>query len=268
VESSSVQLRQPKLAEIVADVVRRRILDGELDDGELLPTQDIFVNEFGVSRPSMREALRILEAEGLITVRRGNQGGAVVHRPEPRHAAYSLAMVLQSRGVALADVGAALQQLEGACAGLCARRKDRKRAVVKVLEECNKRSEAALDQPLDYVRATADFHRSLAECSGNETMRLLVGSIESLWLNHVQSWAETTAEAGRFPDRDYRVQGLKAHRELTALIAAGDVAGATAMAESHFDPAQFYLSPSDGARRVDSSTLATGATRAESRSRG
>jgi GntR family transcriptional repressor for pyruvate dehydrogenase complex len=262
VESTSVQLRQPKLAEIVADVVRQRILTGELADGELLPTQDIFVNEFGVSRPSMREALRILEAEGLITVRRGNVGGAVVHRPESRHAAYTLALVLQSRGVALDDVGAALQQLEGACAGLCAKRKDRKKAVVKVLEECNKRAEAALDAPLDYVRATADFHRSLAECSGNETMRLLVGSIESLWLTHVQSWAEATTEAGGFPDRDYRAKGLRVHRELTELIAAGDVAGATTLAQSHFDPAQFYLTPADGNRRVDSSALAAGASAA------
>jgi DNA-binding GntR family transcriptional regulator len=99
-------------------------------------------------------------------------------------------------------------------------------------------------------------------------MRLLVGSIESLWLTHVQAWAETTTESGRFPDRDYRLQGLKAHQDLTALIAAGDVAGATAMAESHFDPSQFYLAPGDGRRRVDSTALAAGATRADSRSRG
>lgn len=110
------------------------------------------------------------------------------------------------------------------------------------------------------VRATADFHRSLAECSGNETMRLLVGSIESLWLTHVQSWAEATTESGGFPDRDYRVQGLLVHRELTELIAAGDIAGATALAQSHFDPARFYLTPADGARRVDSSALAVGST--------
>jgi GntR family transcriptional repressor for pyruvate dehydrogenase complex len=258
VVSTSGQLRQPKLAEIVADVVRRRILDGELADGEMLPTQEIFLNEFAVSKPSMREALRILEAEGLITVRRGNVGGAVVHRPESRHAAYTLALVLQSRNVELEDVGAALQQLEGACAGLCAKRKDRKKAVVRVLQECNKRAEAALDEPLDYVRATADFHRSLAECSGNETMRLLVGSLESLWLTHVQSWAEATTESGGFPDRDYRVEGLRVHRELTDLISAGDVAGATSLAQAHFDPTQFYLAPSDGTRRVDSSTLAAG----------
>jgi GntR family transcriptional regulator, transcriptional repressor for pyruvate dehydrogenase complex len=257
---SPAQLRQPKLAELVANVLRQRILDGELVDGQLLPNQDSFVSEFGVSRPSMREALRILEAEGLITVRRGNIGGAVVHRPQARHVAYTLALVLEARGVTLSDVGGALQLLEGTSAGLCARREDRAKAVVPVLREANERARASVEDWLEYVKATSDFHRALIEHSGNETINLLVGSLEATWLTHVRSWAESTTEAGSNPDLQYRLNGVDAHDRITDLIESGDVAGATALAESHFDPEQFYLTPADADRTIDSSTMRAGDT--------
>jgi DNA-binding FadR family transcriptional regulator len=249
------QLRQPKLAELVANVLRQRILNGELADGQLLPNQDSFVAEFGVSRPSMREALRILEAEGLITVRRGNVGGAVVHRPQAQHVAYTLALVLESLQTPLDDVGEALRELEGTCAGLCARRPDRATEVVPVLREANQRAEDSLDNWFEYIRATSDFHTGLVERSGSQTLRLLVGSLESLWLTHVRSWAESSTEVGAVPDRAYRAKGLAAHVRLTDLIERGEVAAVTAMAQAHFDPEQFYLTAADAGRRVDSASM-------------
>ena len=64
----------PRIAEIVADELRRQIIDGELADGDLLPRQEVLVEQFNVSLVSLREALRILETEGLVSVRRGNRG--------------------------------------------------------------------------------------------------------------------------------------------------------------------------------------------------
>ena len=100
--AGKMPLRQPRLAEMVADGLRERILSGELGDGDMLPKQDDLLAEFRVSPPSIREALRILETEGLITVQRGNVGGAIVHRPKPATAAYMLGLVMQSRSVQLA----------------------------------------------------------------------------------------------------------------------------------------------------------------------
>lgn len=254
--ASFEQLPQPGLAALVADVLRRRILDGELEDGQVLQNQESLLTEFNVSKPSLREALRILEAEGLITVRRGNVGGAVVHQPEARHAAYTLALVLQARHVPLDDVTAALKQLEGTCAGLCAARPDRAEAVVLILRSCNERAAAALEDELGYVAATADFHSNLVACCGSQTMGLLVGSLEALWLGHVQDWAETTARHGQFPTPAYRRHGLDVHEEITDLIEAGEVVAAAELTESHFDPQQFYSSAADGRGRVDASVLA------------
>ena len=81
---------------MVAGALRTRILSGELADGAMLPKQDELLEEFGVSLPPIREALRILETEGLITVQRGNVGGAVVHAPQESKVVYMMGLVLQS----------------------------------------------------------------------------------------------------------------------------------------------------------------------------
>ena len=101
----------------VADKLRRDIVDGRLDEGDSLGTEAELVERFEVSRPTLREALRILEAEGLITVVRGVLGGVTVHRPDQRHGqARAAALVLQSRNVDLADVFDASAIIEPAAA--------------------------------------------------------------------------------------------------------------------------------------------------------
>ena len=124
------RLTSPRIAETVADELRRQIVDGELADGDLLPPQAVLVERFNVSLVSLREALRILETEGLLSVRRGNQGGSVVHAPTKASAAYMLGLVLQSEHVLLSDLGTALRDLEPTCAALAAQRPDRVTTIV------------------------------------------------------------------------------------------------------------------------------------------
>jgi GntR family transcriptional repressor for pyruvate dehydrogenase complex len=265
----STPLHQPRLAELIADKLRRRILTGQLSDGEVLPNQDSLLAEFQISKPSLREAMRILEAEGLITIRRGNVGGAFVHRPQARHAAYTLSLVLQAEQATVHDVGGALKELEGTCAELCARRDDRATEVVPHLRDANARARETLDDMLVYVDAMADFHRALVARCGNTTMQLISGSVEALWLAHVQDWATSSTRAGTFPDRDYRLRGLEEHERLTELIADGAAAEAGRVAHAHFDPDQFYAAPEDARRRIDASMLKTpGRAMASGRERG
>jgi DNA-binding FadR family transcriptional regulator len=239
----NLQLRQPRVAELVADELRNRILSGSLADGDMLSNQDKLLEEFRVSKPSLREALRILEAEGLITVRRGNIGGAVVHIPQAEHAAYTLALVLQSRSVPIGDVVAAVKQLDSVCAALCADRGDRAQAVVPVLDRCNEASRAALDDGLVFVQTMADFHNSIISCSGNETLSLVAGALESLWRAHLRRWAETVAETGELPERPSRERALQAHERITNLIKLGDAASVVELTRDHFDPWQYYGEP-------------------------
>lgn len=249
------RLRQPRIAEIVADVLRERILSGELSDDEMLPNLERLLEEFPVSKPSLREALRILEAEGLITVQRGNVGGAQIHLPDAQQAASTLGMVLQSRRVGIDDVGQALRHLEALSAGMCAEREDRATEVVPQLRQCNEDARNNVDDALEYVRAQAEFHEKIVSLSGNQTLQLVAGALESLWLAHVQSWAERRTIQGDFPDDDYRRSGITDHERMTDLIALGESEAVIRLASSHFDPNQFYDEVSRPTQPIDASLL-------------
>jgi DNA-binding FadR family transcriptional regulator len=91
----------PKAAELVAEALRTRILRRELLPGDRLPPESLLMTQYGVSRPTLREALRLLEAQELLEVRRGARGGGVVRQPSTRPAieAISLWLLLSQPGV-------------------------------------------------------------------------------------------------------------------------------------------------------------------------
>ena len=73
---SAPRVRVPKTAELVAGQIRRQIIRGDIEEGDALLPESELMSQFGVSRPTLREAFRILESESLITVTRGARGGA------------------------------------------------------------------------------------------------------------------------------------------------------------------------------------------------
>ena len=187
--SSVGPVRAQRVAELVAQRLRERILRGELADGEMLPKEDDLRAEYPVSKPSLREALRILETEGLITVMRGNKGGALVHRPTEVDAGYMLGLVLTGQRTEVADLAAALQEIEPACAALCAARRDRKRVVVPVLEDLHAQALAAVDDLVATTTLSRRFHETIVEHCGNRTLTLVAGALETLWSSHERRWA-------------------------------------------------------------------------------
>src|SRR5581483_5962264 len=114
------RVRVPKMAELVASDLRRRILRGELVENDALPSESALMERFGVSRPTLREAFRVLESESLISVRRGAHGGARVHLPNADSAARQAALVLEHRGVSMRDVYEARGVIEPGCAAMLA----------------------------------------------------------------------------------------------------------------------------------------------------
>src|SRR3954453_17494755 len=109
-------VRVPKAAELVADDLRRRIIRGELSEGHALPNETALMEYYDVSRPTLREALRVLESESLISVKRGARGGARVQVPNSSVATRHAALLLQLGGTTLEDVFAARRVIEPAAA--------------------------------------------------------------------------------------------------------------------------------------------------------
>jgi DNA-binding FadR family transcriptional regulator len=231
------QLHQPRIGEIVARTLRDRILDGALPDGAAPPRQEDLMREFGVSRPSLREALRELETEGLISVRRGNVGGAVVQLPNATSVAYMLGLALQSEKVAIDDVSSALLHLEPVCAALCAEREDRADTAVPALRAVHQEMVDAIDgDDEEFTVAASRFHEALVENCGSVSLIWVVGALETVWSAHAERIAheraiqERPTEGARTPDRKY---GVKAHEKIIAMIEAGDARGTAALVREH-----------------------------------
>lgn len=243
------QLVQPRVAEMVAAQLRIRIVNGELRDGDLLPKQDELIAEFPVGRPSIREAMRILETEGLISVRRGNMGGAVVHAPSAESAAYNLGLVMQNLGVTVADLAQSVRLIEPQCAALCATRADRETEVLPMLRELNAELAGLEDGP-EFTRSARKFHDEIVKLCGNTTLRLVMLALEALWSSYEVEWADSLDRQGRYYDTTVLETCRRTHNRITAAIEEGDGRSAAHLVGRHIEGIQLGALDSAGHRRV------------------
>jgi DNA-binding FadR family transcriptional regulator len=210
-------IRVPKAAELVAATLRRQIVTGELKEGDSLPSEALLMQQFRVSRPTLREAFRILESESLIHVRRGARGGARVQVPDGDVAARYAGYVLEYRGTAMADVYKARVELEAPLARLMVA--DIKPRQIARLRALIAEAEEHLDDPEGYAEYDVAFHLLVAELAGNQTLEVLVQM-----LYHIVSTARRryTATLDRGSHLiEYR-QVHKTHAKLVELAATRD----------------------------------------------
>lgn len=240
-------IRRRSNAELVADDLRRAIVRGELADGAALPNLEILRKQFGVGLPAIREAIRILESEDLVTVVRGNVGGAVVHAPGISAAASRLDMVLHNQNVELADLAEALRALEPVCAKLCAERADD--TTVAILGDLVERASQATDNDQLAITLNREFHEALVAGCRNRTLQVVVGSLELLWSDHELGWARN------LPSRynmENRLAGIHAHARVLDAIRERDGAAAYVAMSEHLDEGYTYAVP-----RTDSDSTVT-----------
>jgi DNA-binding FadR family transcriptional regulator len=227
--------RRLNSAEHVADVLRARILSGDIPDGGRLPTQDHLMAAFDVPKATIREASRILETEGLLNVRRGNVGGASVHAPTSTNVAYTLSQVLHARGAALADVRATIEAIEPVCASFCASRPDREDAVLPVLTAAQDRLEASLaaGDGRGAALAARDWHEALTRLCGLDALAVMAGALEDVWSSHVRAGLAETEARGLPPDPAMSRSVVDDHARINELIRSGDAEGAARAAAAH-----------------------------------
>jgi len=178
-------IRTPKIGHIVADRLRRQIVMGELRPGDTLPPEAQLMAHFAISRPALREALRILEAESLIAIGRGIRGGATILQPTIEKVAQYGTFYLVANGTTHLEIHEARALIEPAVAAQLARRP--RKDVIAGLRECVERGTAAL-QASDVraaIIASNDFHERLVESSENHALRLLVGMLHDITVANV-----------------------------------------------------------------------------------
>lgn len=235
-----VSIRVPKTAELVASHIRRQIVTGKLREDDALPSESALMVDFTISRPTLREAFRILESEGLITVRRGARGGARVLEPSTDVVARYAGLVLQHRGTTVADVLEARVIVEGPAARMLAERRNR----VAIANRLQRLLDAV--DPAEAGRFH-EFNTLVVELTGNQTLMLLTATLE-----HINQAAAMSYTAK--PHKDSEHLGRKAHRtrqKLIDLIRAGDADGAEELWRTHLAEAGRVLTEGVGKKVVD-----------------
>ncbi|MDF1595059.1 MAG: FadR/GntR family transcriptional regulator [Acidimicrobiia bacterium] len=234
---ASDQVRVPKMAELIASKLRRRIVRGELVEGDALPSEATLMEQFGVSRPTLREAFRVLESEGLVTIRRGARGGARVHVPDGEGAARYAGLVLEYRGTTVKDVHDALLVLEPACVVMLATEHSVEQ--LEALKDHVARADNAVDDLDALIRIQTEFHTLVVELAGNETLRLMSWMLR--YIVDRANWSMFGRDHATPTSINATRQGMRAHARIVEAIEAHDPQQAEALWRHHLAAAGEYL---------------------------
>jgi len=202
----------PKTSDVLADQLRRQILAGALAPGAVLPPERDLVTKTGLSRGSVREALRILEAEGLVTTRPGRQGGSVARLPGDESLAKYVSLFVHGRGISLLSLLQTREAVEPSLAYLAAQ--NRTDAELQDLVDITKRVEDAYADPPLYLAENVKWHCAIATASHNELLRAFMVAISSM--------VYKASAIENFATEDVRNVVLKAHRRILDAIVAKD----------------------------------------------
>lgn len=221
-----------KAARVVADALQERILAGEYVPGDFLPSVDELIEEFDVSRPTLREALNLLESAGFVRLRRGPGGGTVVRAPDQSEVVRALDALLRFQGTSPQEIMEVRLVLEPAAARMAAMR-----ATDEEIDELEaslerQRSESVLNEPRLWFSEKLEFHSLLARMSRNPVVSVLTDALRDLVLQ-ANLEANYTLEA--------RKLGLKHEVEIVRRLRSRNPEAAAKAVRRHLE--QSYLLP-------------------------
>lgn len=224
----AVTPKSAKASAVVSDHLRERIARGEFQEGDPLPNESGIMEEYGVSRPTARSAIRILESEGLVVVRPGLGGGPRVRYPDVGALARQVSVHLELQGTTTADLLQARALIEPAAVRMLAQK--RPQAAIARLRELHAQEVRLADDPLAFAEAAATFHEQLVELAGNRTL----ATFGRLVLELIEVQNRATVQRLRRPAAMVR-NSVSHHAEVLRLIQAGDADAAETLWREHLE---------------------------------
>lgn len=216
-----MQVRHSTASANIVAQIRDRLFRGDLTPGDFLGTERSLGEEFGVSRLTMRDALRILEAGGIVEVKVGKSGGVRVAHAQPERFADALAVQLMLEGASAQELFEAQMAIEMQAVRLAAGRADADD--IAMLEDHLARVRAARGDSERFVIESLAFHMAVVTASHN---RVLIAQFQAL--RHL-SWRvlARSHSAGK------AVTVIRRHEALLAAVRAGDPAAAAEAVQTH-----------------------------------
>jgi GntR family transcriptional repressor for pyruvate dehydrogenase complex len=211
---------KPKRAMVLAGHLRARILRGELAIGEVLPTERELIESSNVSRFTVREALRVLESEGLLEIRRGVGGGPRVRHPGIETAALAVGAQLQLRDVPIMDAWITRSDLvRAAIADLAV---EPSGEIVDLLEASVDQL-AAFSTDEEFIDAWMTLTEEFVECAGSKTRYVLVQALHEIAAAQLGAANDVAAEVIATEFRSWLISSC---RSIVDFIRAGDAQAA------------------------------------------
>lgn len=205
-----------KASDVLANELRATILEGDLQPGTPFPSETELIERHQFSRGTVREALRLLEAEDFISIQRGPKGGITVRHPDVDLVSGSLATLLTVAETPLKHLFAFRKLLEPAAAT----------DVTLHASPMQRRMLRAATDPTTPERGSASFHKILCECVENELLRVMLSAI-----NRIVEW-QTGLE--RVADAEVERAG-RAHQKIAMAIDKGDAEAASSLMLHHIE---------------------------------
>lgn len=214
-----------RISEIIVDQIRLLMRQGQLKPGDRLPPERDLCERFGVSRVTVREALRMLESSGLVEIRVGARGGAFVTAPSSDRVGEGLADLLTLSVISAADVTEVRMILEAGLVPLvCERATEEDLAE---LEAICQRSEAALATGDYSMDMSLEFHIRVAQSTHNPAVVMLVESFRGPILMSLQQAHEAAPEMGGL--------GTREHEQFIQAVRRRDVDTASRIMSEHLE---------------------------------
>jgi len=242
-------ISRPKAAVTVAAELRRQIVSGRLRPGDKLHPENVLQAEFSISRPTLREALRMLESESLITIVRGKHGGARVTSIDLRAVASQVGIFLQIEHTTLEDVWFARTIIEPPAAGLLAASRN-PAALAQLEANIAAAREASRNDLIRYADLTAEFSMLITRYCGNKTIHILALLIYDIIRRQHEDITERTSADARV-DR-LRQENIRSRERAVELLRAGTPAAAEGFWRAHLERMRdLVLRGYNGAATID-----------------
>lgn len=213
----------PKAADILADQLRDMIVSGRLKPGGFLPTERQLVGDSGLSRTSVRDALRVLESEGLITTKVGRAGGSMITLPGRDAVARSVELFVRTHGIRLESLLDCRVAVEPTLAGLAARHRTPEQ--LREIEEIHAEFVNSVENVQAYKSINLDWHLAVARASQNEPLTALMEAVSRPVRDAMDYQHVTTI--------DLRHSAIAAHGKIMEALRSQDSATAARRMERH-----------------------------------
>ena len=222
--------RPRKTAALLAQRIIEEITEQDLEPGLMLPPEREMLEQYGVARGTLREALRFLEMQGVLTIKPGPGGGPVINAPDARPLASVIALLLQRADAPFRTILEARELLEPAMASMAADRRDTEEIARIAMTITD--MEAHLDDPRAFLNDNHQFHAALGRASGNQLFDFLLSSLS--WIT------DGTILGVDYPEKTRRAV-LRAHERIYERIEAQDSVGAAEEMREHIMEFRQYL---------------------------